>query len=381
MVRRRSGRKLIMLHGAHDYVLAAGCLLMLLGVIAALARTIVMQKAVVIAAHDAESQFRTLAEAIPQIVWTTDVEGRTTYISRRWYEMTGMPVEGSLGSGWMEAVHPDDRAICQQKWKRCVATGETFEIEYRLRDAAKEFRWYLDRAVPLRDDSGAILKWFGTCTDIDDQMHTQQLLEEQVRQHTAALVAANARLQQESIRDALTGLYNRRYLEETMERETRRAVRAEHQLGVIMLDLDHFKNFNDLYGHDAGDAVLRETAAFLLKSVRAEDIVCRYGGEEFLVILPMADLKTACARAERICSKLHELHVLHRGQKLGKITISAGVAALPVHGALPEQLFKAADAALYCAKRQGRDRVASAEATQPPIHLLQGFESERADLD
>ncbi len=179
------------------------------------------------------------------------------------------------------------------------------------------------------------------------------------------LSVANIRLREalrsQSIRDPLTGLYNRRYLEEMLERETRRAVRAEHGLGVLMLDLDHFKKFNDTYGHDAGDTVLRETASFLLKSVRAEDIVCRFGGEEFIVILPVADLKVTQARAERIRSRLRELQVLHQGQPLGMVTVSVGVAELPEHGTSPKALLEAADAAMYRAKREGRDRVALAE--------------------
>jgi diguanylate cyclase (GGDEF)-like protein len=180
------------------------------------------------------------------------------------------------------------------------------------------------------------------------------------------LSVANIRLREalrsQAIRDPLTNLYNRRYLEEMMERETRRAVRGEHGLGVLMLDLDHFKNFNDTHGHDAGDTVLRETAAFLLKSVRAEDIVCRFGGEEFVVILPVADVKATQARAERIRSKLRELSVMHQGQSLGTITVSIGVAELPQHGTSPRELLDAADAALYRAKREGRDRVMVAEA-------------------
>jgi diguanylate cyclase (GGDEF)-like protein/PAS domain S-box-containing protein len=182
------------------------------------------------------------------------------------------------------------------------------------------------------------------------------------------LSVANIRLREalrtQSIRDPLTGLYNRRYLEEMLDREIRRAVRAEQALGLLMLDLDHFKKFNDTYGHDAGDTVLRHGAALVAKNIRAEDFVCRFGGEEFVVILPTANLSAACARAESIRSKLREATVLHQGQSLGMVTVSVGVAALPEHGSSPKELLEAADAALYRAKRDGRDRVAAAELPQ-----------------
>lgn len=166
----------------------------------------------------------------------------------------------------------------------------------------------------------------------------------------------------QSVRDALTGLYNRRYLEEVLDRETRRAGRAGQSMGILMLDLDHFKRFNDTYGHDAGDAVLRETAAFLLKNVRAEDFVCRYGGEEFVVILPTADVEGSTTRAEKLLSKIRELSIMHQGKSLGMVTFSIGVAAFPVHGMSPKELMAAADGALYEAKRGGRDQVAIAPA-------------------
>jgi diguanylate cyclase (GGDEF)-like protein/PAS domain S-box-containing protein len=341
---------------AHDYyllALTAG----FAGLAAGLAIKVFRRSTV----REVESQFRTLAEAIPQIVWTAGPEGKTNYINRRWYEMTGSPANSGPGN-WVESVHPDDRPTCHEKWQHCLRTGEALELEYRLRDAKGGYCWYLDRAIPMRDGSGAIVKWFGTCTDIDGQRRTQELLEKQVQQRTAALFEANARLQQESIRDPLTGLYNRRYLEETLERETRRAVRAEGKLGFLMLDLDHFKKFNDSYGHAAGDLVLRETAAFLQKSVRAEDAVCRFGGEEFVIILPMADLVTTRARAERIRSRLHELSIEHQGQRLGRVTVSVGVAALPDHGTSAKELLQSADTALYRAKSQGRDCVVTAPA-------------------
>jgi diguanylate cyclase (GGDEF)-like protein len=162
------------------------------------------------------------------------------------------------------------------------------------------------------------------------------------------------------VRDALTGLYNRRYLEEVMEREVRRASRAAQSLGVLIIDLDYFKKFNDTYGHDAGDAVLREIAVSLTKGVRAEDFVCRFGGEEFVVILPTADLAAARARAERLRAKTRDLTILHQGRSMGMITISVGVAAFPEHGESPKELLAAADAALYEAKRGGRDQVVTA---------------------
>ena len=172
-------------------------------------------------------------------------------------------------------------------------------------------------------------------------------------------------LRTQSIKDTLTGLYNRRYLEETLEREIRRAARAEQSLGILILDLDHFKTFNDTYGHDAGDAVLRQTASFLAKSVRAEDTVCRFGGEEFVVILPTANLGGAQNRAENIRSKLRELTVLHQGQSLGMITASIGVSAFPTNGTSSQELLATADAALYRAKREGRDRVFVSEQRAP----------------
>lgn len=150
-------------------------------------------------------------------------------------------------------------------------------------------------------------------------------------------------------------MYNRRYLQEVLDREIRRSIRSERHLGVLILDLDHFKKFNDTYGHEAGDSVLRETASLLVRSVRAEDFVCRYGGEEFVVVLPTADLRAAEARAQRIREKLRDLVVMDHGRSLGIITASIGVAALPDQGTSEKELLQAADAALYRAKREGRD--------------------------
>lgn len=527
---------------------AGACLLVLSGTIltATLSRLFSLRNELIGKAHKRETFFNNLAEAIPNIVWIADEAGQTTYINSHWYEMTGSAPSQAAGSGWMESIHPDDRDALTQRWNMCVQTGDTLEIEYRLHDASRGYRWYLDRAVPVRDDKGVIQQWFGTCTDIEEQKLYQQNLEQQIKERTEELAEANTRLQEEmlqkdlarrkldeqtakmmrslqrrsdrsallakmgellqscqtreevftaalgfapkifpsrrgaialfdssrnqleiagqwhqcqlpvqsfepdacwalrtghphlvragditarcshaagitgtflcvpilaqgealgilhiqateedpelgeaelsfkttfaaqiglsvanirlrdalraqSMRDPLTGLYNRRYLTEMLDREIRRAARAEQPLGILMLDLDHFKKFNDTYGHEAGDTVLRETASFLVRSIRAEDFVCRYGGEEFVVVLPTADLRIAGLRAEAIRARLREIVIMHQGRSLGLVTASIGVAALPQHGTTEREILQAADAALYRAKKAGRDRVVLGE--------------------
>jgi diguanylate cyclase (GGDEF)-like protein len=166
------------------------------------------------------------------------------------------------------------------------------------------------------------------------------------------------KLKNQSIRDPLTGLFNRRYLEESLERELYRATREQQGLGVILLDIDHFKQFNDTFGHDAGDTLLKELAMFLQGNIRQSDIACRYGGEEFVLIVPDASLDTIVDRAELLRQGVKHLHVQYHRESLGTISLSFGVACFPQNGKSASGLIEAADAALYEAKAQGRDRVA-----------------------
>jgi diguanylate cyclase (GGDEF)-like protein/PAS domain S-box-containing protein len=496
-------------------------------------------------AREREFYFQTMAEAIPEIIWTADADGMVDFFNQRCFDYTGLTLEQLRGTGWTVIVHPDDLSACAAKRENALRTGDPYDVEYRLRGKDGTYRWFLGRADPIRNAKREVIKWFGTCTDIESQKQNQQILEEQILERTMQLADTNARLQEEmserdrarreldqqnermieelrtrseratmlakmgemlqscvsleevfaaalgfaprifpvargamallnpsrslaevigswagcqlpamefeptacwalrtghphlvpagdsttpcahaagvkhmylclpilaqgetlgilhlqatdeapqlnaaelsfkatfaaqvglsianiklrealrtqSVRDALTGLYNRRYLEEILDREVRRAARAAQSLGVLMIDLDHFKSFNDTYGHDAGDAVLREIGVSLTKGIRAEDFVCRFGGEEFVVILPTADLEASRARAERLRSKVKELTILHQGRSMGMLTISVGVAVFPEHGVSPKEVMAAADAALYEAKRGGRDQVVTA---------------------
>lgn len=188
----------------------------------------------------------------------------------------------------------------------------------------------------------------------------KQLLVGYLTEHIS-LALANLRLREtlhdQSIRDPLTGLYNRRYMEEFLTREIYRAIRKQLPVGMIMLDVDHFKRFNDTFGHDAGDTVLRELGRFLQNSIRNCDIACRYGGEEFILILPEANLENSCQRARQIHQRIRQLEILHNGELLDRITTSMGVACFPNHGSTFEEVIRSADAALYQAKKLGRDRV------------------------
>jgi diguanylate cyclase (GGDEF)-like protein len=179
-----------------------------------------------------------------------------------------------------------------------------------------------------------------------------------------SMALANLRLRDvlrdQSIRDPLTGLFNRRYMEATLERELRRAARDNQSLAFLMIDIDHFKMFNDTFGHQAGDILLRAVGEFLGHGTREEDVACRFGGEEFVLILADTSLEIAYRRAEVLREELARLAVQHKGQTLGKITMSVGIAAFPEHGTSSEELIRKSDTALYKAKEDGRDRTETA---------------------
>jgi diguanylate cyclase (GGDEF)-like protein/PAS domain S-box-containing protein len=177
------------------------------------------------------------------------------------------------------------------------------------------------------------------------------------KQAQDALLKSQALLREQSVRDHLTGLFNRRYMEETLERELLRAARKGLSLGITMLDVDDFKRFNDTWGHAAGDEILRELGSLLLRQVRGEDIACRYGGDEFIIVMPDASRVVTLERAELICEYAKQIHLQFEGQSLAAVTLSLGVAVFPEHGATSTGILRAVDAALYRAKHEGRDRV------------------------
>ena len=202
-------------------------------------------------------------------------------------------------------------------------------------------------------------------TCIEQLEVARSALEQEVTKRLWAekeLTQANLRLHDKAMRDALTSLYNRGYLEESLDREESRARRGGKPFGVIMIDIDHFKRCNDQFGHAVGDAVLCAVGQHMLSLARGEDILCRYGGEEFVLVMANASPDTVRERAEKVRLGVQQLKIERDGWSVGPVTVSVGIAMFPDHGKSGSAVLRAADAALYRAKQTGRNCVVAQEA-------------------
>jgi diguanylate cyclase (GGDEF)-like protein/PAS domain S-box-containing protein len=255
-----------------------------------------------------------------------------------WALRRGQPQLFTMGDKRTKCRHTDAAKVAESFCVPLMAQGEALGI----------LNLQLAR-VP--GEQGVVARSSG-----EEDRRLATVLAEQV-----GLALGNLRLREtlrnQSIRDALTGLFNRRYLEESLEREFSRASRNKSSVAVIMMDLDHFKRFNDTFGHQAGDALLRSLGDFLRRSTRGQDIACRYGGEEFALVLSDSSLAGASQRAEIMRQEVKHLNVQYAGQLLGAVSVSIGLAVFPDHGSTISEVLHAADQALYGAKREGRDRV------------------------
>ncbi len=228
-----------------------------------------------------------------------------------------------------------------------------------------------DLCVPLIVQSGTtgLLCLTGAAEKARGSVTRQQLAVEvgETIKMSLSNLKLREKLREEAIHDPLTGLFNRRYLDESLSRELHRAKRRNSPLCVAMLDLDNLKPYNDTFGHDAGDDRLRELAEVLREKLRKSDISCRYGGDEFVLVLPDSSLADTQQRVEQIRALVKESPIRHGGPVLGPITISAGVAGAPEHGSTAAELLQAADNAMYAAKQAGGDRVIAYQAQHVTI--------------
>ena len=300
------------------------------------------------------------------------------------YQVVGMMMSELCAGrdGFLAIFHASD-----QNLQRVARWGDEALVEARF---SLEDCWALRRGQPhdvIDPQAGLLCRHFVhppgigyLCVPLTVQGETLGLLclmgvtekkgEHQVREQQLALMVGEAiklslsnlklreKLREQATRDPLTGLYNRRHLEDSLSRELHRARRGESPLCIAMLDLDHFKSFNDTFGHQAGDLLLRELGQVLREKLRKSDIACRYGGEEFVIVMPDSSLADTCQRVEEIRALVKKLEIRYGEQLLGTITISAGIAGTREHGGVTmRELLHAADTALYAAKQAGRDRI------------------------
>jgi diguanylate cyclase (GGDEF)-like protein/PAS domain S-box-containing protein len=214
-----------------------------------------------------------------------------------------------------------------------------------------EYIRYEDLSLKMKDGRLVQVEFVSNIYAVDDEKVIQCNIRD-ITNRKKVRDTLETLLREQSIRDHLTGLFNRRYMEETLERELHRASRRGLPLGIIMFDIDNFKHFNDTYGHAAGDAILRQLGSFLLEHVRGEDIACRYGGDEFILILPDAPLKVVQERADFIYNYFRQFHLQFEEHTLESITLSLGIGISPTDGTTVQKFLKAVDDAMYSVKRR-----------------------------
>jgi len=292
--------------------------------------------------REAGERFYLVSYATSDVVWDWDLSTGQVWRNQGIQRLFGYQADQiGLEMDWWEArIHPADREKVTEGLRAAIAGVEKFwSKEYRFQRVDGTYADVFDRAYILRDDAGRPTRVLGAVMDISARNQAEEVLR------------------QEAVHDPLTGLFNRRYMEEMLEGEMRRAQRNRQPISIIMLDIDHFKPVNDTFGHAAGDAMLHKLGGFLLEHVRGTDIACRYGGDEFVLILPNTSLDVAQQRAETLCVAARNLSVDLYGQALGPLSLSLGVAMFPRQGSTRETIMQAADAALYSAKQAGRNQV------------------------
>jgi len=313
---------------------------------------------------ESEARYRFLAENISDVIWLIDLTSRQIlYLSSSVTLLTGyIPDEiiehvanGTLYANLIrDILDRIDQAISENLPD---PGGMQFQIE--------------DLEVPCKDKSKIWVETLVRCHLNETNQHIELLgvsrnitirkqAEEDLNHYTHQLEYQQAQLRQQVTRDPLTGAFNRRYFEETLVLEVSCAVQNHEPLSLVMIDVDHFKRINDTLGHLAGDYVLRELVKYLKKNMREGDIFCRYGGEEFVVILPKAPLDVAVRRAEDWRQALSAYAIVYNGREV-KTAVSMGISALQEMDTTGELLFAQADQALYRAKKAGRNCIMTQE--------------------
>lgn len=300
-----------------------------------------------------DRQLAILMANVPGMVYRRrhDANWTLRFVSSGCLGLTGYTADDLIddrGISYASLLHPEDRDRIRERMQHATRDNQAFTLEYRILHRDGNPRWVWEQGRVLHDRDGPLLE--GIIVNITDRKHMESQLE------------------QMAIQDPLTGLHNRRELEAALEEQTLLADRKQQPVTMLWIDIDRFKDINDGRGHLVGDEVLRRVAAIIHDHLRAEDMAARYGGDEFVVILPGMDSTGARRMAETIQQALRALQIPLQEDGVLRITASMGLATLPDHASDAESLADAADHAMYQAKRDGRDRIflASPDTARPP---------------
>jgi diguanylate cyclase (GGDEF)-like protein/PAS domain S-box-containing protein len=315
--------------------------------------------------RESETLYRIVADNTYEWEFWQAPSGRYLYISPSCKRISGHDdVEFiSNASLFMDIIHPQDLERYKTHQKRVIEEKAAGEIEFRILHADGHELWINYICHPVFDKSGVYLGIRGSNRDITIRKQAEMellLANEKLRSHLTEIEDLHVILREQALHDPLTGLYNRRYMEDALRKEHGRAAREGYPIGVALLDMDELKTINDTYGHALGDKALIILSEKLRELTRFEDIICRYGGDEFLVILYNTSLENAFKRVEEWRRVVEETPLPFNDQTL-QITFTAGVAAYPMHGKDLEEVLHVADDALYHAKNSGRNFVKAAD--------------------
>lgn len=304
-------------------------------------------------------QLTQAVEQSPVSVVITDPDGHITYVNPMFLSLTGFTFEEVRGK--TPRIIKSDRMapeIYGELWK-AIKSGKPWRGELLNKKKNGELYWELEVISPVFDNGGNIINFIAVKEDVTARKEAETRLLEanrQLEERLKDIEGLQVILREQAIRDPLTGLHNRHYLNEALKHEIPRTEREGYPICFILMDLDGFKRINDTYGHAAGDIVIQYFANLLKKQTRAGDIVCRYGGEEFLLVLPNTPVDYAFQIAERLRRDFENTEIEYAGFHVKAMT-SCGISEFPSHGATEETALAAADMALYAAKELGRNRV------------------------